>query len=132
MPRLIDPEYLSFPFRVLPEGAKTSQRRDHVREQIEQVLFTAPRERVFRPEFGAGVNRLVFEPNASAHWELTRQRLLASLAEALRGEVDPSDLGVDVQAGQNDNELQITVSYRLATIGQQEQQQFTLPGSPHG
>jgi uncharacterized protein len=35
----------------------------YVRDLIEQVLFTSPGERVNRPDFGAGLLRLVFEPN---------------------------------------------------------------------
>jgi len=35
---------------------------DHLRDLIEQVLFTNPGERVQRPDFGAGVSRLLFGP----------------------------------------------------------------------
>src|SRR5690348_7759926 len=37
---------------------------DHIRDVIEQVLFTSPGERVNRPTFGCGVNQLVFAPNS--------------------------------------------------------------------
>ena len=37
---------------------------DHIRQLIEQVLFTSPGERVNRPGFGSGVQQLVFEPNS--------------------------------------------------------------------
>ena len=39
---------------------------DHIRDLIEQVLFTAPGERVNRPTFGSGVMQLVFAPNSDA------------------------------------------------------------------
>lgn len=110
---------MSFPFRVDPTGPRLSDRRQHIREQIEQVLFTHPGERVFRPEFGAGVRSLVFEPNDSALWELTKKRLLASLADVLTGEVDPRTL--EVNASGKDAELRIVISYTLATIGHSEQ-----------
>ena len=86
--------YLSFPFRITELGGKVSERANHVREQIEQVLFIDPGERVFRPEFGAGVRRLVFEPNNTALWEVARKRLRASLNRALQGEVDPKTLEI--------------------------------------
>ncbi len=44
--------YLAFPFRMANEGGAQSSRIAHVREQIAQVLFTGPGERVFLPEFG--------------------------------------------------------------------------------
>ena len=45
---------LAFPFRVEQGCPVTCNDVTHIRDQIEQVLFTDPRERVFRPEFGAG------------------------------------------------------------------------------
>lgn len=118
MPRLGDPGYLKFPFRIGNGGPEYSARAEHVREQIEQVLFTDPGERVFRPEFGVGVRALLFEPNAVALREVARKRLLGSLAEALRGEVDPRTLEVDVN--QEEERLLIRVAYALAAIGHRE------------
>jgi len=127
--RLTDPPYLAFPLRVKSSGGELADRSRHVRDQIEQVLFTNPGERVFRPEFGAGVRALVFEPNAMPLWEVAKKRLIASLADALHGEVDPKTLEVDV-AGV-DETLQIVIRYTLATIGYNEEQRFTLGGG-HG
>jgi len=134
MRRLPSTSYLSFPFRIEAGGAQASSRRTHVRDQIAQVLFTTPGERVFRPEFGAGVQRLVFEPNAPPLWELTRKRLMASLTEALQGEVDPRTLdveieGLDERTGLANERLEITVRYQLATIGEREEQAFTVSAS---
>ena len=126
MPRLPTASYMSFPFRIQSDGAKTSSRTQHVREQIEQVLFTNPGERVFRPEFGVGVRRLLFEPNNSALWEITKKRLSAALVDALRGEVDPRSLeievsGEDQMSGVVDAKLFIIIRYQLAAIGFREQ-----------
>lgn len=124
MPRLSDSGYLAFPFRVNAHGARNSGRNEHVREQIEQVLYTNPGERVFRPEFGAGIKTLIFEPNTSALWEVARNRLLASLAEALQGEVDPKTLSVDVYG--DGEKLYADIAYTLAAIGHNERHTFTL------
>ena len=85
MPGLNSSSYLAFPFTVTARGPQTSDRAQHVREQIEQVLFTSPRERVFRPEFGVGVRRLVFEPNNQALRNSTVQQLLASFVAPVEG-----------------------------------------------
>jgi phage baseplate assembly protein W len=124
MPKLSSPRYLAFPFRVAANGAEVAERARHVRDQIEQVLFTNPGERVFRPEFGAGIRALVFEPNTSALGELTRKRLLSSLAEALQGEVDPRSLTVDV-AGEGEK-LTVVIAYALSTIGHSERHEIPL------
>jgi hypothetical protein len=122
--RLNNPDYMKFPLAIGARGAVTSARRLHVREQIEQVLFTNPGERWFRPEFGVGVRALVFEPNNLALWEVTKKRLLATLREALAGEVDPRSLEVAV-AGEGEK-LLITISYMLATIQHTEKLQFAV------
>jgi hypothetical protein len=130
MQKLVEPEFLAFPFRVTREGVDASSREDHVREQIEQVLFTDPQERVFRPHFGAGVRQLVFEPNASAIWKIAYKRLVSSLREALQGEVDPKTLDVEVQG--QDEELVLIVSYKLAAIDRFERHQFQIDGDAFG
>jgi len=118
MPGLIESKYLKFPFSMGQNGPKTSTRSKHVSEQIEQVLFTSPKERVFRPEFGIGVRRLVFEPNNTALRNTTVKRLNASLAEALHGEVDPRTLEIEVS--NEDAKLNIQISYILAAINKKE------------
>lgn len=122
--RLVDPPYLAFPFRMGDAAPVLARRSEHIRGQIEQVLFTLPGERVFRPEFGAGVKALVFEPNGTPLWQITKRRLLASLADALQGEVDPKS--IDVEVSGDDATLTIEIAYTLAAIGHRESQLFTL------
>ena len=118
-------EHLKFPFKIGPKGPQTSLYQDNIRERIEQVLFTDPGERVFRPEFGAGVRRLVFEPNNVSIAAITQKRLHQSLEEALRGDVDPKDLEVDVMSDPNYAErLVIVVSYALPAINLRERLRF--------
>lgn len=132
MRRLPVSSYLAFPLRMTSADIATTDRSRHVRDQIEQVLFTMAGERVFRQDFGAGAQRLVFEPNAPPLWELTRKRLLASLIDALKGEVDPRTLEVRVGAAEPTepvgDELEITVSYALAALGGREEYSFRLRG----
>jgi uncharacterized protein len=135
VPALPSPRYLAFPFRIHAAGAATADRSQHVRQQIEQVLFTNPGERVFRAEFGACARALVFEPNDSALATVTRKRLVSSLAEALQGEVDPRSLAVDVTS--EHERVHLVVSYTLATLGHSERHRILLgtaggPGGSHG
>lgn len=127
MTRLNQTVYSDFPLRLGSQGAATTDRMAHIRHQIEQVLFTDPGERWFRPDFGAGVRALVFEPNGSALWQITRQRLQASLADALAGEVAPRDLEVEVGASPDRPEqLLITIRYRLTAINHVESLTFEV------
>ena len=50
--------YLDFPFTLDERGrSAVTDADDHIRDMIHLVLFTAPGERVNRPEFGCGVTR---------------------------------------------------------------------------
>ncbi len=54
---------IAFPFTVDDRGrTATAAYDDHIRDLIEQVLFTTPGERVNRPDFGAGLMQMVFRP----------------------------------------------------------------------
>jgi phage baseplate assembly protein W len=58
------PRFLKYPYSVSGSGIpNTTTADDHLRDLILQVLFTSPGERVNLPEFGVGVQRLVFEPS---------------------------------------------------------------------
>jgi phage baseplate assembly protein W len=77
-----------------------------IRGLIEQVLFTAPGERVMRPDFGSGLRELVFAPNspelaATAQFLVqgALQQWLADLitVESVEVEAVESSLTVTVQ-----------------------------------
>ena len=54
----------NYPFRIDERGRTATVSEElHIRQLIEQVLFTAQGERVNRPNFGSGINELVFAPN---------------------------------------------------------------------
>lgn len=124
--RLNNRDYMRFPFSIGEQGAAISSRHQHVREQIEQILFTNPGERWYRPDFGIGARALVFEPNSSPLWELVKKRLLATLAEALKGEVLSESLSVEV-TGENEK-LMILISYQMAALQHSEKLEFVLNG----
>lgn len=57
--------HVDFPFRFDGRGhTALTDEDDHVRDMIEQFLFTSPGERVNRPDFGSGLMQLVFSPNS--------------------------------------------------------------------
>ncbi|MGY5132215.1 GPW/gp25 family protein [Streptomyces nigrescens] len=56
---------VAFPFRADRRGRTAhADHEAHVRDLIEQLLFTGPGERVMRPDFGCGLLDLVFTPNS--------------------------------------------------------------------
>jgi uncharacterized protein len=79
----------------------------HIRDLIEQVLFTMPGERVNRPTFGSGLTQLVFAPSsdelAAATQFLVQGALQQWLAELIQVEV--------VQVASRESALVVTVQY---------------------
>ncbi len=72
--------HIAYPFQIAGDGrCATATDDEHIRQMIEQVLFTAPGERVNRPDFGTGLLQLVFGPNSpevAAAVEFTAQGAL--------------------------------------------------------
>jgi len=53
---------VGYPYQIDKSGrTATAGRDDHIRHLIEQVLFTAPGERVNRPDFGVNIRQFVFQ-----------------------------------------------------------------------
>jgi phage baseplate assembly protein W len=103
-----DESYLAFPFRLAADGAVARADRDQtIRARIEQVLFTASRERVMLPEFGCGVRDLVFQANGEALAAATEFTVARALQTYLGNDIMVN--AVDVR---NDGEkLLIEVAY---------------------
>ena len=56
---------IDYPFHFDGRGrTATTDDNDHIRDMIEQLLFTNPGERVNRPDFGSGLMQLIFAPNS--------------------------------------------------------------------
>ena len=115
--------YLSFPFRLSGDGRIAAVDFDaHLRQRIEQVLFTAPGERVMRPEFGCGVRDLVFQGNNDVLAAATEFTIAKALQSALAGQVMIH--AVNVVA--DDETLHIEVVYTKSRDLEREQLVFQL------
>ncbi|WP_232280737.1 GPW/gp25 family protein [Chloroflexus aggregans] len=100
--------HIAFPYAI-DGGGRTARADDdaHIRQMIEQLLFTAPGERVNRPRFGAGVRQLLFAPNspelAAALEFLVQGALQEYLGEVIRVEA--------VAIESEEATLRVTVQY---------------------
>jgi phage baseplate assembly protein W len=117
-----DMKNISFPFHVDGRG-RTALTDDatHVRDMIEQFLFTNPGERVNRPTFGSGLLALVFQPNSAEIASALQFSIQAGLQQWLGNLIQVSS--VEVQS--NDGSLQISIAYVLLQNQQQQLAQFT-------
>ena len=56
---------IDFPFHFDSRGrTAATDDNDHIRDMIEQFLFTNAGERVNRPDFGSGLLQMIFAPNS--------------------------------------------------------------------
>lgn len=94
---------------------------DHIRDLIEQLLFTAPGERVNRPDFGSGLMQLVFaasgDETASAVQLLVQGALQQWLGDLIQVE--------DVQVDSQESTLRVSVQYIVLRNQQRQSAQFS-------
>ena len=117
---------LDYPYHFDSRGrSATTDELDHIRDLIEQVLFTTPGERVMRPDFGAGLLGLVFEPNSTTLAATTQFLVQSGLQRHLSALI-----AVDTVSVENiDAALQVTVRYIVLADGSAQQATFSAPGS---
>jgi phage baseplate assembly protein W len=117
----MDTRHLDFPMHIDGRGrTAVTDTDDHVRDLIHQVLFTAPGERVNRPDFGCGLKQLVFMPNSDALAASTQQMVQGALLRWLEELIVVE--AVNVQA--TDSSLEVTVTYARRDTGTRHQDLF--------
>ena len=109
--------HLDFPYHFDARGrtAETGE-ADHLRDLIEQVLFTAPGERVMRPDFGCGIADMVFEVIDNA----TISRIATLVREALvrhEARIEVLEVNVDPYRAA-DGRLDISVHWCMRATNQ--------------
>ena len=99
---------INFPFQFDTRG-RTAEAGDekHIRDLIEQVLFTSPGERVNRPTFGCGLMQLVFQPNSDELAATTQFLVQSSLQQWLGDLIQANEVTVE----HIDSTLKVTVKY---------------------
>lgn len=116
---------IAFPFRVASSGRTAVATADeHVRDLVEQLLFTSPGERVMRPSFGCGLADMPFEPNSP--------ELAAALDAAVHAEIQRW-LGEEIQLEALDvaadgATLQVAVRYLVRRTGERREQVIPAGG----
>ncbi len=93
---------------------------DHVRDLLEQLLFTSPGERVNRPDFGSGLLQLVFAPNSPELAAALRFTTQAAIQRYLGDVLDLQQLDVTSEEAT----LRVSVQYALRRSGEVRQAVF--------
>jgi phage baseplate assembly protein W len=116
--------HVGFPFGFDARGRTAVADDDAwVRGLIEQVLFTAPGERVNRPTFGCGLLRIVFGPNSDALAAAAQLSVQGALQQWL-GEVI---LVEAVSVHHEDATLEVTIQYAHRRTQERQVARFSRP-----
>jgi phage baseplate assembly protein W len=117
---------LDFPYHFDGRGrtADTGD-ADHLRDLIEQVLFTSPGERVMRPDFGSGLLALVFEPNSTVLAGTTQMLVQGALQQYLGDLIAVEAVEVEGVEGT----FSVSVRYVVRRDGTVRLDSFAAPGS---
>jgi phage baseplate assembly protein W len=107
---------IAFPFQVGRNGRiATADYPSHVRDMIEQLLFTSPGERVEQPDLGCGLADLVFAPNSPELASAVQVATMGALQRWLGDVITVTALTVTA----DDATLDITISYQITATSQQ-------------
>jgi phage baseplate assembly protein W len=99
---------LDYPFHVDSRGRTAQTPPDeHIRDLIEQVLFTGPGERVNRPAFGSGLLQLVFMPTSDELATATQFLVQGALQQWLGDVILVEAVAVD----RDDSTIRVNVQY---------------------
>jgi phage baseplate assembly protein W len=114
---------VAFPYGVDGRGRTAEAESDdaHLRDLIEQLLFTTPGERVNRPDFGCGLMQLVFAPN-SVELAATVQALVHGALQQWLGHLMRID---EVGATSEDATLTVFVRYTILRTQARKSARFT-------
>jgi phage baseplate assembly protein W len=112
---------IAYPYQFDSAGrTATTDDPTHIRDMIEQLLFTAPGERVNQPDFGSGLLQMVFAPNSNELAAALQFTTQAAIQRYLGDLIDLQQLTVNA----NDATLSLTVQYIIRSTQQSQTNTF--------
>ena len=112
---------IDYPFHFDSRG-RTAEVNEagHIRDMIEQVLFTSPGERVNRPAFGCGLMQLVFAPNSDELATATQYLVQGALQQWLGDLIQVEEVTVSSK----ESTIEATVKYMMRKTQEHKVEEF--------
>ena len=101
--------------------AAATDDNNHVRDMIEQLIFTNPGERVNRPDFGSGLLQLIFAPNTNEMAATVQFTMQAAIQRWLGDVIELRALDVSAV----DSSLTIDIQYLIRRTNEEQTATFT-------
>lgn len=112
---------IDFPFHIDSRGQTALADQDHhIRDMIEQFLFTSPGERVNRPDFGSGLLQMIFAPTGPEIATALQHTIQAGLQRWLGDLIEVRQLTVTGE----DSKVQVKIAYLVRQTGEVVTEQF--------
>jgi uncharacterized protein len=112
---------IDYPFSFDSRGRTSlTDTNDHIRDMLEQLLFTNPGERVNRPDFGSGIQQLIFAPTSPEVAAALQFTLKAAIQRWLGDLIEVQALEVTSE----DSTLSIFISYVVRRTNERQEAQF--------
>jgi len=111
-----------FPYHSNSLGrSAVSDEDDHIRDLIEEVLFTSPGERVMRPTFGSGLLQMAFAPNSPELAAATQLLVQGALQQWLGDRILVEGVSVESE----DASLRVLVQYVIRRTQRRQVAEFS-------
>lgn len=112
---------IDYPFHFSRQGrTESTADPDHIRDMVEQLLFTTPGERVNRPDFGSGLLQMVFEPNSAEVGSALQHLVQSNLNQYLGDLIELEEVAVNSQEAT----LTVTVRYVIRRTQERRTEEF--------
>lgn len=113
---------IDYPFYFDSRGRTATTNRDaHIRDMIDQLLFTNQGERVNRPDFGSGLMQLIFAPNSPELATALQFTMQSALQRWLGDIIDV----VDLKVVSEESTLRILIQYVVRRTNESQTAVFT-------
>jgi phage baseplate assembly protein W len=117
---------IDFPFHFDSRGrTATTDESDHIRDMIEELLFTSPGERVNRPDFGSGLLQMVFEPTSPELATALQFTIQAAVQRYLGDLIEVRGLSVTSE----ESTLRVEIQYAVRRTNELRQDTFERSGA---
>tara|TARA_A100001391_G_C4933604_1_gene242518 strand:+ start:250 stop:654 length:405 start_codon:yes stop_codon:yes gene_type:complete len=96
--------------------------KDVVKQNLKNLVLTSPGERVMLPDFGAGIRRLLFEPNTGQVFSTAKDRITAQVTRYMPF-VQLEDLVIltsDQDASLSPNAARLILKYNIGAINESD------------
>lgn len=118
---------IDFPFHFDGRGrTAATDDNDHIRDMIEELIFTSPGERVNRPDFGSGLLQLIFAPNSPELAATLQFSMQAALLQWLGDLIELQELEVTSEYAS----LRVVVQYVVRRTEEPRTDVFERSGAP--